>query len=321
MDRRDSSPTPKVLYVCSAARSGSTVLDMFLGSHPQAASLGEINLLGKSLKWGHLCTCGVPLAACPSWAKVFDSIKRSSGIDFRSDPYAYRLWIARARREVDRDHQNWTFELSYKLSKAYLLLRAATPRSLRFLAPLPVTFGKALQNKMHLYSTIADCWGKQVVVDSSKSSWEAIELARRWPQQVKVVLLFRDGRGVYQSRRNTGIPRKTSVMAWSTYYRRAVPLLRREVDPGSLMELRYEEFASAPEVAGRRLCDFIGLEYEPRMADLGAADRHMAGGNNTRFKPQKGIQLDEGWRTALAGEELAYFERHGGALNASLGYR
>src|SRR5688572_843036 len=143
MDRRDSSPTPKVLYVCSAARSGSTVLDMFLGSHPQAASLGEINLLGKSLKLGHLCTCGVPLAACPAWAKVFDSIRLSSGIDFRSDPYAYRLWIARARREVDRDHQNWTFELSYKLSKAYLLLRAATPQSLRFLAPLPVTFGKA----------------------------------------------------------------------------------------------------------------------------------------------------------------------------------
>jgi hypothetical protein len=39
----------RILYVCSAARCGSTLTDMFLGGHPQVASTGELSLIGKTL--------------------------------------------------------------------------------------------------------------------------------------------------------------------------------------------------------------------------------------------------------------------------------
>ena len=56
------------------------------------------------------------------------------------------------------------------------------------------------------------------------------------------------------------------------------------------------------------------------MTDLSHAERHMVNGNDTRFRPERGIHLDERWRTDLAGDELAYFEGAAGRLNAQLGY-
>lgn len=316
-----TASTPQVLYVCSAARCGSTVLDMFLGGHPDATSLGEVNLVGKALKLGQMCTCGAVLRQCPAWSNVFAAVREDSGIDFAADPYAYRLWNARARTVVDHERQDLVFETLFKLRKAWLLGRARLPAALRYRVPLPPSLEQSLSNKMSLYAHIAHNWKRRVVVDSSKNPWEAIELARRWPDQVKVVLLTRDGRGVYQSRRGTGFSRQESVDGWRVYYRRVQPLLRREVAAQNLIELRYEDFASRPEAVGPRLCASVGLDFVPCMLDLGSGERHMVNGNDTRFKPQKGIRLDERWRQELVGEELAYFEQHGGTLNAQLGYR
>ena len=56
-----------VLYICSAARSGSTLTDMFIGGHSQTASLGEINLLVNAISLNADCSCGDKLSACMQW--------------------------------------------------------------------------------------------------------------------------------------------------------------------------------------------------------------------------------------------------------------
>ena len=35
----------KYVFICSAGHSGSTLLDMLIGSHPECESLGEVVLL------------------------------------------------------------------------------------------------------------------------------------------------------------------------------------------------------------------------------------------------------------------------------------
>mgnify|MGYP005820476915 CR=1 FL=1 len=57
------------------------------------------------------------------------------------------------------------------------------------------------------------------------------------------------------------------------------------------------------------------------MLQLDSVVRHMVNGNDTRFKPGKGIALDERWRRDLQPEELAYFNARGLHMNAALGYR
>ena len=312
---------PTVLYICSAARCGSTITDMFLGGHSRVASLGEINFLGKAVKLGEACSCGEPVASCPAWKRLYDAVLQKTGINIPEAPYAYRLWDARSRVIIDREYQNALFHAKFLFRRAWLGLRESLPAGLRTLTPIPPAYEKALHNKMQLFQLLADSWGKSVIVDSSKNPWEAIELAARWPAQVKVVLVTRDGRGVYFSRRSSGFDPKVSVREWMKYYRRAAPMLVKHLPAASLMQMRYEDFASDPEGRGRELCAFAGIEYEASMLDLSRGERHMANGNNTRFSPGKGIRLDERWRDGLKDEELAYFERHGGAVNRKLGYR
>ncbi len=310
----------RVLYICSSARCGSTLTDMFMGSHSQAASLGEINFLGKAISLNEECSCGDKLYACAHWRKVFNVICSSQGMDLTEDPYAFRLWDAVAHNKIDYQQQTRAHLAAVTLRKIWIVGRNYLPSNLRKCFPIPPTLSNALNNKMDLYRIISSCWDKSVIVDSSKDFREAVELHQRWPNIVKVLLLTRDGRGVYLSRRSSGRSQSESVNGWLNYYRRALPLLEKYIVPCNLLKIRYEDLASDPEKIGRILCDFVGISFEPLMLNLAQSTRHLAGGNNTRYFTNKGIRLDERWRTDLHGAELDFFERVGRDMNHRLGY-
>lgn len=310
----------RVLYICSTGRSGSTLTDMFMGGHSQVASLGQINVLGKSISLGAKCSCGSDLSTCTEWRKVFDAIKSSRNIDFIANPYQYRLWDAIALHKVDHQRQTYAYRFMIALRKAWMEGRDYLPESLRKHFPIPPSRLEALHNKIDLFRDISRCWNKTVIVDSSKNVREAVELHQRWPNLVKVVQLTRDGRGVYLSCRSSGISQPKSVNGWLKYYNRALPLLEKHIAQDSLLKLRYEDLTSDPEKIGRDLCAFIGLPFEPEMLNLGHSTRHLVGGNPTRFSPEKGIRHDERWRTELKGDELDFFNRVGGDMNRRLGY-
>ena len=311
----------QVLYICSAARSGSTLTDMFLGGHSQTASLGEINLLGNALNLNAECSCGDKLSACIEWRKVFYAILSSHNIDLVKNPYEFKLWDAISFNTIDHQHQTRAYLLAITFRKAWMRGRDHLPYSLRKHFPIPPILLEALRNKINLFKEISRCWGKTVIVDSSKNFREAVELHQRWPNLVKVILLTRDGRGVYLSRRSSGRDRLESVSGWLNYYYNALPLLERYIASDSLLKIHYEDLASDPENTGRVLCDFVGIPFESQMLDLSQSTRHLVSGNNTRFSPEKGIRLDERWRTELYGKELDFFERVGGDMNYRLGYR
>ncbi|MBI3154211.1 MAG: sulfotransferase [Burkholderiales bacterium] len=296
-------------------------MDMFLGSHRDVASLGELNMLGKVLSVGRPCTCGTPLRDCPAWRSVFDRVRSSTGVDLYAEPYGLPIWKARARYNIDRAHQTLAFEQQVKLLHAVLHLRQRIARASGLRFPAPRNVRSAVANKMVLYEAISSAWGRRVVVDSSKNALEAIELALAYPHRVRVLLLKRDGRGVFFSHRTTGMDSPTSLRSWTTYYRRNAPLLEQAVPPQQLMTLRYEDFAGDPIATGERLCAWLGLKADPKMAELSTGHWHMVDGNETRFAAGKGIRLDERWRQGLVGADAAYFAAHGAKLNRALGYR
>ncbi len=311
---------PIIVYICSGSRCGSTITDMFLGGHSRVASLGEVNFLGKAISMGELCSCGASVSECSAWQQIYTAIKLETGIDIPSKPYTYKLWDARSRVIIDHEYQNKWFYARFYYRRAWLGIREYAPVGLRNVIPIPPAYSKAVDNKMRLFGVISRLWDKDVVVDSSKNPWEAVELARRYPEQVRVILVTRDGRGVYLSRRSSGFDQESSVREWLKYYRNAAPMLKKRLPADNLMQMTYEAFAADPENNGKKLCTFVGIDYEPAMMDLGGGERHMANGNDTRFSPQKGIKLDERWRRELDGEEMAFFERYGGDVNRMLGY-
>jgi hypothetical protein len=171
-----------------------------------------------------------------------------------------------------------------------------------------------------LYEAVSAAWNKELIVDSSKNVREAVELFRRHPESVRILLLTRDGRGVYLSRRSSGRDREESVRGWLAYYTRALDLLEKHVPSRARMQLKYEDVAGDPKRAGETLCRFVGLEFQDTMLELDGVVRHMVNGNDTRFAPGKGIALDERWRRDLQPGELTYFDGRGGRMNAVLGY-
>ena len=70
---------PTILYIVGLGHSGSTLLDLLLGSHTQAVGLGELGVLSSRSSEGSRelalreqpCTCGTPSRLdCPFWGGV-----------------------------------------------------------------------------------------------------------------------------------------------------------------------------------------------------------------------------------------------------------
>lgn len=59
---------PVDIAIAGASRSGSTILALMLGRHPDVAVLGETNRIAE--EWhdaGAICGCGAPMQRCPFW--------------------------------------------------------------------------------------------------------------------------------------------------------------------------------------------------------------------------------------------------------------
>jgi len=307
------------LYICGAGHSGSTLLDMLLGSHSRIASLGEIINLPMDLATNSTCTCGQKVRECGLWSAVVREFEQRQGLDIEKNPYALNLGPIYAA-VGDARVTGGGYRLRRRLGAAlhYLELRAGLFGTLRPL--LPATY-KGLDNNLLLYDIVGRRLGADFVVDSSKVYTKAVGLSKLAADRVKIILLIRDGRAVYYSMRKRDFERKFSLDSWYTHFRRALPLIERHVPARNVLKVRYEDLASAPETELRRICAFAGIAFEPAMLNFKTKAHHNVNGNDMRFSSAAEIRLDTTWQTKLDGEEQRYFEQHAGWLNAKLGYR
>ena len=309
-----------VCMICSAARSGSTVLDLLIGGHSKAASLGEFSFLGKAISLNQPCTCGEPVTTCPSWRRVFDEVKNTHSVDLLRAPYALTQWDTKASTVVDKNYQTKTYLLKRKLRSAQSDVRYSQAASSKLRLPLARCLRLGVTNGFLLYDKVAEVWKKQVVIDSSKNVHKAIAFAEAEPSRTRVIYLTRDGRGVFHSRRTSGFSRKEASDGWRSYNLRAQRLLQRNLPKDGLMHLRYEDLMADSTKLTGEICNFLGIDYEPAMIEIDPTKAHMVNGNDMRLRGKQELKLDERWRRELAGDELEWFLKHNQQLNESLGY-
>jgi hypothetical protein len=63
--------------IASGCHSGSTMLDMLLGSHSGVSGSGEMNRLSLYSE-DRRCTCAISVATCPYWSRVLEQIARAT---------------------------------------------------------------------------------------------------------------------------------------------------------------------------------------------------------------------------------------------------
>jgi len=313
------STPPIAVFICAANHSGSTLLDLLIGSHPDALSLGEITHLPKNLALNTRCSCGAPIRECPLWATVVDELAaRPAFSRIHRDPYVLDLGFFEASTVIDASHQTALRGLERRAlyAAAYAHWAWRTP----LLAPFARPLVRRARNKWLLFDVVARLESRPLLVDSSKHYLEAAALYLAAPHRTKIVFLVRDGRAVFYSGLKRGRARRAALDAWRNTYARAEPVFRRVASNDALLHVRYEDLAADPAWELQRICRFIDVRFDDRMLDFRARPHHVANGNDMRFKDGATIRIDEAWKQALSRSDLAYFEKHAGALNRRLGY-
>ncbi len=315
----------KVLMIMGLGRSGSTILDIVLGNHPQIESVGEVGnimrngwISRESLRWVDpkkrrrpLCTCGkrldvlyvdTPDEACPFWSSV------------------RREWVER----TDRD----SIETYPKLQNAFELKR----RWSRYgLDPLPrllyekrrpsILFQSYARLTRAFFESIRAVSGTPYIVDSAKNPVRAFALGITPGIDLRVVHLVRDGRGVITSLRKSfkknpqagimwdhkGHPLWKSIIRWIVL-NLISEWVCTQLDPKRTMRLRYEDFVADPKTALERIGSLIELDLA-KVADAASSGKpmqagHNIGGNKTKKSGIITLRPDaEEWKSALSPTE------------------
>lgn len=312
------TPEPTAVFICSAGHSGSTLLTLLLGSHSNAIALGEITQMPKNLALNTVCSCGTAVRDCALWASVVDQLVwQTRFATIRERPYDLNLGFFEAGTVIDVRRQTPLRQLYRRLvyAAAYAHWRTG-------LVPSVVTaqMSAGARNKHELYRTVASVSSKTLLIDSSKHYLEAVSLYRAAQVRTKILLLVRDGRAVFYSGLKRRLARRVALDSWVRTYRRALPVLESQIPTRDMLRVGYEGIAADPARELRRICEFIGVAFDPQMLDFRSRVHHVLAGNDMRLANSSAIRADTAWRDGLTRNDLDYFERRAGALNRALGY-
>jgi len=287
--------TVKVAFVSSWSRSGSTLLDLVLGSLPGFWSAGEIRYLwDRGLKEDQLCGCGRRFCTCPVWSAV---LGRAFG----------------GRRRFDADATLRARERARRTAPWRLLARDGKAA--------PHQAGRYPSMLARLYPALREVTGARVLVDSSKYASHGLELAGIPEVELHVVHLVRDAHAVAWSWQRVKpmpevhwtkarMPRKSpsrSALFWALE-NLAIARLARHARSYTL--LRYEDMVEDPRAVLRRALTAMG--EDPASADplssrrVELKENHTVAGNPIRFtRGLLDIRADAEWQARMPAGQRA----------------
>lgn len=292
-----SIPEKKVVFLLGIGRSGSTMLDLMLGSHSQGFSLGEISKIPEIL-----AKEGTPAAFCPDttfWQDRF-SVETAQRL-------AAGLSNHRLHKYIPLKLERWVREL----------------------------IGK--DDILRPYSLLFEKIQKPLLIDSSKYPyWVASKLNtaefRRGPLQAYVLHVVRDGRAVLNSYLRAFPHLSVDYLSqrWLQNLDESMHIYDNFPDQRK-MRVRYENLATDPEGTMRSVCQWLGIPFEPSMLEYWKHEHHHVVGSRSarammnRYRNQPvsaqtqqiygnyyqkmnlGIRLDQRWRRELDSAKLERF--------------
>jgi len=301
MPEADRSRSTQLVYVTSAAHSGSTLLDMLIGTIDRTLSTGELTHLPWFLATegelaeddGTFCSCMRSFAECPVWSRVVETLSDQVGFDVAADPFAFDTRLIHPGRRQGR--QDFLRKFQPRGAYNYVIqhgsLSAVEGAVMR-------VYRKAIRNNWLLIDTIGRTIDVGFVIDSSKTLRRMKMLHGHRRQDMRVIVLMRDIRGVAQSARKRDREPLKVAAGWVRHYNRTWRVLRRMPNV-PILPIQYERLCDDPVGARRRIAAFLDLGDPGDQVVLNTREHHIIGGNPIRYRGRLEIRHDGTWRTRL----------------------
>jgi hypothetical protein len=139
-----------------------------------------------------------------------------------------------------------------------------------------------LESKLDVYEQLTRITGKSIIIDSTKNiNWltQQISNLKSEPVNLFLIYLMRDGRAVVNSlmRKYSDKDPKEIILDWKVHVEKTNSLFINF--EGSKMKLHYEALALNPSEIIEKICNFLGLNFEPYMVQFYLKEHHPIGGN------------------------------------------
>ena len=306
---------PVAVFVLSDVRSGSTLVDQCLGAHPKIASLGEVHWLrayvteDRSLydpEHPLVCSCGLRVSDCPFWTSV----------------------AGRMGRPLESLQLRSSFRPPRSARRSELGLKRV---SRRFLGAFPAVFRiKGVRDRLGsevltrdlaaLFDAVAATTGCEYCVDSSKSAIRFRMLHDFEPHRVRAIVLARDYRAVVHSKMKRGQSLRAAAIGWKRKMLE-IESMTRDLPPGIVHRLKYENFCENPRRELQRLCDFLGVDFSESMLTRPRRDVHHIGGSPSKFDASlTTITMDRSHEDRYNAAQLGRLSRIVGSIAGTWGY-
>lgn len=252
----------RILYIAGSGHSGSTLLDLLLGSHPHIESIGEIIKLPTYLdpKYGRSnmkCTCNVDINDCDYWNRilrgheqVFSRINNES--DFESiNSSLYERILNISGKEIICDS-------SKSISRLDQLLRCKTFKV--FIVHI-VRDGRAVAYSNYRKKSLNQ--GPFTEPTKNVKQYDFDRAIKAWQEVNKEIYM-------------------------------------RFNDRDNYLLIKYEDLCNDPNTTLNRILNRVDLTFIEEQLDFSNRIHHNVGGNRMRGLTDQKIELDKSYRSGIS---------------------
>lgn len=263
---------PTVVYIAGYGRSGSTLLDIVLGTHQDFVGVGEIAFIWDDFdNPNRTCACGRPYPKCEFWGDL------SNEIDIQRAKVLARVV---ERRAIRKPGIKKSLQEEYGETMRRLLAYVRTKSGASFV----VDSSKTAACTAHRPIALSQFAGTKVMVIHLVRSWYStlVSIWKRsnWAEEGHQASSFRFFRFI------------PGYLLANSYAARC----RSVQGAGLYTKVRYRDFTNDPEGTICRIGGFLGADLSSIARKAGSGDAfvpgHNVGGNRLRF--QKSFKIRKG---------------------------
>ena len=299
----------KIIYIAGYSRSGSTILDIVLGSHQHMFGTGELAYLFDDwLLSERTCTCGETYNNCAFWK----NFQLPAGINFDEAIQIIRQVESRPSLPALIDDK-----IPGDIIEKYRLIQTT------------------------LYNYIFNTAQKDIIIDSSKTSRDMAgrfyALHKYAGFDVYVIHLVKNGLSVVESYvkkgrnwalegygKNDRFMAARSSLGWMLANSIA-QRLGRKIPEKNYIQIKYEDLVAQPETVLKRIEGFLEVDLSEAITRIQKESpfhpKHNVGGNRLRL--EKEIKLKKSYsakKISLSAYHRLIFNLIAGRLHKKLGY-